>query len=104
MKLENSCKNLEKEILDYMKYAYSLKFEQKPDYKILKSFFKNILKKNRMSFDKYVFSWCVKEKVSISKKSSKSKLERRSTSHKRLYRKIEKSLENKKKSEIGRFM
>ena len=28
MKLEDLCKDLQKEIIDYMKYANSLKFEQ----------------------------------------------------------------------------
>ena len=38
MKSEDLCKDLPKEILDYMKYAISLEFEQKPDYKIKKLF------------------------------------------------------------------
>ena len=88
--MEDLCKDLQKEILDYMKYAYSLKFEQKPDYKILKNFFENILKKNETSFDKYIFSWCGKEELSIRKKSSNSIIERKSSSQKRLYRKITK--------------
>ena len=57
MKLEDLCKDLPKEILDYMKYANSLKFEQKTDYKKLKICFENILIKNGISFDKYIFSW-----------------------------------------------
>ena len=81
-----------------MKYANSLKFEQEPDYKILKNFFINILNKNGISFDKYVLSWCEKEKLTISKKSSKTQSERKSTPQKNLYRKIQKSLENKIKS------
>ena len=75
IKLEDLCKDLPIEILDYMKYANSLKFEQEPDYKILKNFFKNILNKNGISFDKYVLSWCEKEKLTISKKNSKSQKE-----------------------------
>ena len=67
-----------------MKYANSLKFEQEPDYKILKNFFNNILNKNGISFDIYVLSWCEKEKLTISKKSSKSQKERKSTPQKSL--------------------
>ena len=98
IKLEDLCKDLPIEILEYMKYANSLKFEQEPDYNILKNFFKNILNKNGISFDKYLFSWCEKEKLTISKSSSKNKSERKSTPQKSLYRKIQKSLENKIKS------
>ena len=108
MKLEDLCKDLPKEILDYMKYANSLRFEQKPDYKILKICFENILIKNGISFDKYVFSWCGKEKLSLSKKSYKSKTGRRSSSsHKRLLREIQKSIEKKNKynsfQKLGNF-
>ena len=98
IKLEDLCKDLPIEILDYMKYANSLKFEQEPDYKILKNFFKNILNKNGISFDKYVLSWCEKEKLTINKKSSQRQTERKSTPQKSLYRKIQTSLENKSKS------
>ena len=34
IKLDDLCKDLPKEIIDYMKYSNSLKFEQEPDYKI----------------------------------------------------------------------
>ena len=78
-----------------MKYAFSLKFEQEPNYKILNNFFENIVKRNGNSFDKYVLSWGVKEKLTLSRKSSNQKSERKSTSRKRLYRKIQKSIEKK---------
>ena len=101
MKLEKLCKGLPIEIIDYMKYANSLKFEEKPNYKILKNFFINILKKNGISFDKYVFTWCGTQNLSTSlefKKRSNSKIERKSSPHSRLFRKIQKSIENRKRS------
>ena len=55
--MEELCKGLPKEMIDYMNNAKSLKFEQEPNYEYLKDLFKTILKKNNFNFDKNIFSW-----------------------------------------------
>ena len=45
IEMEELCKGLPSEIIDYMNNARSLKFEEEPNYKYLKSLFNNILKK-----------------------------------------------------------
>ena len=103
MKLETLCKGLPQEIIDYMYNAKSLKFEQEPDYKYLKNLFATILKRNDITFDKYIFSWCKDESLTSDskditiKKSSNSKLERKSSPQNRLYKKIQENIENKNK-------
>ena len=62
MELEILCRGLPSEILEYMKYAKGLKFEEEPNYKYLKNLFQTILNKNKIGIDKYVLSWCKKDK------------------------------------------
>ena len=58
MDLEILCRGLPKEVLEYMKYAKNLKFEQEPNYKYLKNLFQIILSKNKINLDNYILSWC----------------------------------------------
>ena len=62
MNLELLCRGLPGEILEYMKYAKSLKFEQEPNYNYLKNLFKIILNNNKINIDKYILSWCKNDK------------------------------------------
>ena len=98
MKIEELCKNLPREIIDYMNIAKAMKFEQEPDYKHLKDLFKSILKKNNVIFDKYIYSWCRKE-ISNSKdynaKNNDKKIERKTSPQNRLYKKIQENIEKK---------
>ena len=102
MKIEELCKGLPKEIIEYMNYAKAMKFEQEPDYKYLKELFKTIFKKNNIIFDKYIYSWCRKDVLNnkdyIAKKYSNQKIERKSSPYNRSYKKIEENIENKKKT------
>ena len=102
IKLENLCKGLPIEIFEYMKNAKNLKFEQEPDYKYLKNLFRLILKRNKIVFDKYIFSWCRYDSINTNsmnkKKNSNNKLERKSSPQNRLYKKIQESIENKNKN------
>ena len=55
-KMENLCIEMPEEMLLYMNYVKSLKFEQEPNYNYLKNLFQNLLKK----YDKNenpIFSW-----------------------------------------------
>ena len=96
IKLEDLCKGLPHEMIDYMKNARSLTFEQKPDYKYLKNLFNIIMRKKNTSFDTYILSWC-KNNTKDSKERNKSnnKSERKSTPQNRLYKKLQKNIENK---------
>ena len=105
LKIEDLCKGLPTEIIEYMNAARALKFEEEPDYRYLKGLFKMVLSKNDTSFDKYIFSWCKYETLSdddyknkINRRNSNSKLDRKSSAHHRLYKKIQQSIEKKNKS------
>ena len=102
MKIEELCKGLPKEIIEYMNYAKEMKFEQEPNYKYLKDLFRTILKKNNIIFDKYIYSWCRKDVLNnkdyIAKKYSNQQIERKSSPYNRPYKKIEENIEYKKKT------
>tara|TARA_B110000211_G_C14019479_1_gene526981 strand:+ start:50 stop:964 length:915 start_codon:yes stop_codon:yes gene_type:complete len=59
------CKNIPKEFLVYMKHCRSLKFTDKPDYKLLKELFINLFKTNNYKLD-FVYDWNI---VAINKKN-----------------------------------
>ena len=65
MNLEILCRGLPVEMMKYMKYAKSLKFEQEPNYQYLKNLFREILNKCNITMDKYVLSWCKKNEKKI---------------------------------------
>ena len=108
IKIEELCKGLPKEIIDYMINAKSLKFEQEPNYMYLKNLFYNILKKNNYNIENKLFSWIKKIDInrinlkSLSKSNSQrktpnNKMIRKSSPQNRLYNKIKSSIENKNK-------
>ena len=101
--MEELCKGLPKEMIDYMNNAKSLKFEQEPNYEYLKNLFNTILKKNNFNFDKNIFSWIQNSNNNIKPiksnsvgKASNNKMARKSSPQNRLYNQIKKSIENKK--------
>ena len=102
IKLEDLCRGLPKEIIDYMYYARYLKFEQEPDYNYLKNLFKIILKRNEVTFDDYILSWCRYESMNNDNKDSSykknSSKKRKSSPQNRLYKKIQESIDNKNKT------
>jgi serine/threonine protein kinase len=54
--LEQLCDGLPKEFLLYMKYCMNLKFEQTPNYEILKNLFISLFKINKYDLD-YIYDW-----------------------------------------------
>ena len=56
IKMENLCINMPEEMVIYMNYVKSLKFEQEPNYNYLRDLFQNLLKKMNKS-EKPHFSW-----------------------------------------------
>lgn len=55
-KVEDLCRNLPDEFLQYCNYCRKLKFVEKPDYGYLKDLFKNLLKKLGHEYN-YVYDW-----------------------------------------------
>ena len=112
MELEILCRGLPGEVLEYMKYAKSLKFEQEPDYKYLKNLFQTILERNKISVDKYILSWCRKynsinpninntmnnNNLIDNKKNINNKPKTKSTHSNKLYKKVKEKLETEKNS------
>ena len=110
MELEILCRGLPGEVLEYMKYAKSLKFEQEPDYKYLKNLFQTILERNKISVDKYILSWCRKynsinpninntmnnNNLIDNKKNINNKPKTKSTHSNKLYKKDKENLETEK--------
>ena len=71
---EELCKDLPKEIYDYMNYVKNMNFNDNPNYRYLKSCFLNILRKIGEKND-LIFSWIDKDKIPMkinSRNNSKS--------------------------------
>ena len=115
MDLEILCRGLPKEVLEYMKYAKNLKFEQEPNYKYLKNLFQNILNKNKINIDNYILSWRRDDNNQTLKKDHSTiiknnpintinhnnktqKLQRKTSPPNKIYKKIKESLDDKNKS------
>ena len=69
MPIEKLCNGLPKEMIEYLKIAKNLRFEQEPNYNYLKHLFKNILTKLCPSPSNYKFSWLIKEIYCSTKKN-----------------------------------
>ena len=54
--LNDLCGNLPKEFLLYMKYCRVLKFEQTPDYNLLRDIFINLFRTKKYNLD-FVYDW-----------------------------------------------
>jgi len=70
--IEVLCKNLPEEFCEYMKYCRLLEFEEKPDYKYLRSLFRGIFRKHHFVNDGH-FDWT--EKFLSKQKRSEEKVE-----------------------------
>ena len=101
-KPEELCKNLPKEIMEFLLYCKNLNFEQEPDYKYCYSLFNNALIKHGYSND-LIFSWIndYKIKDKLRKMNDNRNLtlgisKRRSSPQTRLYNLLLKSSESQK--------
>ena len=97
IKPEELCKDLPKQMAEYMEYVQNLGFEEKPDYQYLKNLFKSILKDMKVDIDNYVFSWINLSDINNLKKPVNLR-ERKSSSRERLYKNISQSLERKQRN------
>ena len=114
MDLEILCRGLPKEVLEYMKYAKNLKFEQEPNYKYLKNLFQIILSKNKINLDNYILSWCRNDnnhtlkkdhstvinnnQINNNQNNKTQRLQRKTSPPNKIYKKIKESLDYKNKS------
>ena len=114
MDLEILCRGLPKEVLEYMKYAKNLKFEQEPNYKYLKNLFQIILSKNKINLDNYILSWCRNDnnhtlkkdhstvinnnQINNNQNNKTQRLKRKTSPPNKIYKKIKESLDDKNKS------
>ena len=98
--IENLCKGLPEEFVNYLNYTRKLEFEEDPDYDYLRRLFSSILYKNQEKND-LLFFWVINRKNS-KKKDEEIVSENINITYKskggsknRLYKKIQSSLENK---------
>ena len=93
---EDLCKSLPKQMEEFMRYIKQLEFEQEPDYKYLKGLFESILQKRNESNDQLIFSW-IRLDDFPNLKNPVNPATRRDSPQSRLYRKIQKNLDNEHK-------
>ena len=96
---ESLCEELPKEIVEFCKYTKNLKFEEYPNYQYMKNLFISILNKNGFKNDSN-FSWIEKGKENNRFIIKQNKYSRKNSPYKRLYHKIQISLEQKRKELI----
>jgi serine/threonine protein kinase len=106
--IENLCKGLPEEFVNYVYYTRKLEFEEDPDYDYLRRLFLSILIKNQEKNDLNFF-WIINRKnkkgdeVANSENVSNNKKSRGGGSKNRLYKQIKDSLENKKEGKDNSF-
>ena len=73
--IEELCQGQPLPFKQYMKYVRSLKFEQKPNYKMLRGLFENIFKELNYQEDGK-FDWVVRRTAIIERKQAEEEAER----------------------------
>ena len=101
IKLEDLCKRMEHEFLEYIKYVRNLQFEDEPDYNYLKGLFMDVLHKKNLKVD-YNFSWIhtTIENIDSKKIRNKSLSKRKSNPGMRILRNIQNSRERENNLKI----
>jgi len=93
--LESLCEGMPRFILQYMKYCRSLKFEQKPDYKYVKSLFEDYIMEIKFDMDFAKVDWVVQREKILEDKRRKEEEEKQ----KALMKKAGKPKINKRREE-----
>ena len=91
---EKLCRDLPKEMVQYMKYVKNLKFEEEPNYAYLRNLFVQMMEKQGFEEGTYFFSWVNLDNININSIKRQINLSRKSCSRKRVIIKIRKTLEN----------
>lgn len=55
-KIDELCQGLPEPFYEYINYCRKLKFNEKPDYSVLRNMFKSLFKEKEYKYD-YVFDW-----------------------------------------------
>ena len=98
IKVESLCEGLPEEIISFCKYTKKLEFAENPNYEYMKNLFFSVLNKNGLKNDNK-FSWIKKRnggKINNDTKMNNYSSHKNSP-YKRLYQKIQISLEKKRK-------
>ena len=104
LNFEEFCKNMPKEIIDYMKYCRELEFEQKPDYTYLRGLFEKALK-HLGEYNDLHFSWIKDLSILKNYHKLKSRIaptnlgKRKESPQSRIIKKLENYRENIKEKE-----
>ena len=93
---EDLCKSLPRQVTEFIRYVKQLEFEQDPDYNYLRNLFNSILKKINETNDQLIFSW-IRSSDLPNLKNPINPATRRDSPQSRLYRKIQKNLDNEHK-------
>ena len=96
--LNELCKGLPEEFVEFIKYCRNLKFEEQPNYNYLKGLFTSFLSRNFEKLD-YLFFWIKILKRDNIEKIRNNFLKRSNSTKKRLYNNIKKSLDKAKSQE-----
>ena len=96
IKIESLCEDCPEEIINFCKYTKNLDFEENPNYEYMKNLFFSVLNKNGLNNDSH-FSW-IKEGSKIKEnKNIHNNYIHKNSPYKRLYQKIQMSLQRKRK-------
>jgi serine/threonine protein kinase len=76
IKLEELCKGLPKQCIDFIQYARDMKFADRPDYHYLRELLRKAAKENGLFFDSQKFDWIIKEDNEKNKKEEDIKIEK----------------------------
>ena len=76
IKLEELCKDLPKQCIDFIQYARDMKFADRPDYHYLRELLRKAAKENGLVFDSHKFDWIIKEDNEKNKKEEDIKIEK----------------------------
>ena len=64
---EELCKDFPQEFEEYIEYTRNMEYEEEPDYNKLRDYFKNILERQKESFD-YIYIWSTEEEKRLRRK------------------------------------
>ena len=105
LNFEEFCKNMPKEIIDYMKYCRELEFEKKPDYAYLRGLFEKALK-HLGEYNDLHFSWIKDLSILKNYHNLKSRIapanlgKRKESPQSRIIKKLENNRETIKEKEV----
>ena len=98
IKTEDLCISLPKQMIEYMNYVQQLNFEEEPNYKKMKDFFRSILEDKKCSPETLIFSWIKQSDMPKIKKYVNTS-SRQSSPQQRLFKKIIENIKERERSQ-----